>query len=107
MDISLDGWDIGHGDDKEWVPWGTTGDAKAKVVASGDGYMLVLVEADAGYRGDPHEHDYTEFSYVLEGQLVNQGVPMRAGDGYVAVPGSTHAHFETEHGARYLIIFKL
>jgi hypothetical protein len=32
---------------------------------------------------------------------------MKAGDGYVASVGSTHADFTTETGAKYLTIFKL
>ncbi len=55
----LEGWDIGHGDDTEWVPWGSTGDARAKVLATGDGYHVVLVEADAGYEGEAHVHEHT------------------------------------------------
>ena len=107
MEITLDGWDIGHGDDKDWAPWGSRGDARAKMIASGDGYLLMLVEADPGYKGDPHEHEFTEFNFVLDGTLVNQGVPMKAGDGYVAAAGSTHADFVTDEGARYLVIFKI
>ncbi len=56
MDISLDGWDIKSGDETAWVPWGSRGDAKAKVLGSADGYMVVYVQADPGYVGDPHEH---------------------------------------------------
>ncbi len=32
---------------------------------------------------------------------------MKAGDGYAAAAGSTHADFSTETGARYIIIFRL
>ena len=107
MEHALDGWDIGHADDKEWVPWGSTGDAKAKVLATGDGYYVVLVRADAGYTGEAHEHDYTEFSYVLDGECRTQGRTMQAGDAYVAAPDSVHTDFTTETGATYLSIFKL
>lgn len=27
MEPALDGWDIGHADDKGWLPWRSTGDA--------------------------------------------------------------------------------
>jgi quercetin dioxygenase-like cupin family protein len=105
--IDLTGWDIGSFDALDWVPWGTRDDARAKVLASGDGFILAYVEAEPGYRGDPHEHAYPEFLYVIEGTVRNQGVEMQQGDGYVAVPGSTHADFETTDGAKYLSIFKL
>ena len=47
MDISLDGWDIGRFDELEWSPWGSGGNARAKTLASGDGFYLSVVEADA------------------------------------------------------------
>jgi hypothetical protein len=107
MELSLDGWNIGKADEIEWGPWGSRGDAKAKILASGDGYFVALVQADAGYRGDPHEHGYPEFLYVIDGVLRNQGQTMKTGDGYVAATGSTHTDFGTDTGATYLSIFKL
>ena len=64
------------------------------MLASGDGYVLAVVEADAGYRGTPHEHTSTEFLFVLAGRVRNQGRMMSAGDAYVAAVGSTHSDFE-------------
>ena len=51
MDISLDGWDIGRFDERDWSPWGSGGNARAKVLASGDGFYVALVEAEPGYSG--------------------------------------------------------
>lgn len=107
MGISLEGWDIGVFDDIAWVPWGSGGNARAKILATGDGYMLAYVEADPGYKGDPHEHAHAEFSYVIDGSVRNQGKVMTKGDAYVAASGSSHDDFETETGATYLSIFKL
>jgi anti-sigma factor ChrR (cupin superfamily) len=107
VDVSLDGWDIGRFDAVDWSPWGSSGNARAKILATGDGYYVALVEAEPGYHGDPHTHTYTEFNFVLEGSLRNQGVPMEKGGAYVAAPGSTHDDFVTETGATYLSIFKL
>lgn len=107
MDISLDGWDIGSFEKIDWVPWGTGGLARAKLMASGDGFNVAYVEAQPGYSGDPHEHTYTEFLYVIEGTLRNQGQEMTKGDAYVAAIGSTHADFATETGATYISIFKI
>jgi uncharacterized protein len=107
MEVSLDGWDIERFDDAEWVPWGSGGKARAKVLGAADGYTLALVEAQPGYRGDPHEHAYTEFLYVIDGTLRNQGKDMGRGDGYAAATGSSHADFETTTGATYLSIFKI
>jgi mannose-6-phosphate isomerase-like protein (cupin superfamily) len=107
MDVTLDGWDIKRFDDAEWAPWGGTGTARAKIVGSADGYVVALVEAQAGYVGDPHEHAHPEFFHLMDGTVRNQGVAMKPGDGYAAGAGSTHADFATDTGARYLIIFKL
>jgi quercetin dioxygenase-like cupin family protein len=107
MDISLDGWDIQHATDAEWVPWGSSGNAKAKILGNADGYMVVYVEAEPGYQGDPHEHAAAEFFYLVDGALRNQGRQLVAGDGYAAAAGSTHADFATETGASYVVIFKL
>jgi quercetin dioxygenase-like cupin family protein len=107
MTFSLDGWDIGRADDLEWGPWGSGGNARAKMLANGDGFFVALVEADPGYQGDPHEHAHTEFLFVVDGTLRTQGRTMTKGDGYVASVGSTHDDFRTDEGATYLSIFKL
>ncbi len=108
MDISLTGWDMHDFDDIPWVPWGARGDARAKVLGSADGYFVSLIEADAGYRGDPHKHDHAEFFYLIDGTVRNQGKELTAGAGYAAGAGSTHTDFEVgEGGARYISIFKL
>jgi uncharacterized protein len=103
----LEGWAIGHAEEVDWVPWGSSGDARAKVLATGDGYHVVLVQAEAGYEGEAHEHEHTELSYVLDGEVRTQGVTMRAGDAYAAAIGSVHTDFGTPTGATYLSIFKL
>lgn len=103
----LDGWDIRATADTPWVPWGEGGNARAKVLGTGDGYVLAVVEADEGYTGTPHEHAHTEFLYVIAGRLRNQGRTMRTGDAYVASTGSTHTDFEAEAASTYLSIFKL
>jgi len=107
-DISLDGWDIASAGALEWVPWaGSAGEARAKVLANADGYMVVLVEAQPGYRGSAHEHGYAEFNFVVAGELRTQGKAMAAGDGYAAAAGSSHTDFATDTGATYVVVFKL
>ena len=106
-EISLAGWDIVHGEDVEWAPWGSRGNARARILGQADGYLVVLVDADAGYRGDPHLHENAEFSYVIEGTVRSQGQELRAGDAYAAAAGSTHTDFEALSAARYLVIFRI
>jgi len=107
MEHSLDGWDIGRFADIDWAAWGGGGNARAKVLGVADGFFVAFVDAEAGYRGDPHVHQHPEFLYVVEGKVRNQGRDMVAGDGYAAAIGSSHTDFETDVGARYLSIFKL
>ncbi|OUC79335.1 cupin domain-containing protein [Gordonia lacunae] len=105
--VSTAGWDINPDGTADWVPWGEGDLARAKVLASGDDYMLVLVEARAGYRGSPHEHTSTEFSHVLSGRLRNQGIEMTSGGAYVAAIGSRHDDFEALEDATYLSVFRI
>lgn len=101
------GWDIAAADAVDWVPWGGDGRARAKVLAAGDGYTMVLVEAQAGYVGAEHEHTHTEFGYVLTGEIRNQGQVLTAGAAFVAQAGSQHTDFEVLAPATYLTVFKL
>ena len=108
MEHSLQGWDITRFAETDWSPWGGSGaDARAKVLGIADGFYLALIEAGAGYQGDPHVHEYPELFYLLDGKVRNQGHEMVAGDGYAAAPGSSHTDFATDAGATYLLVFKL
>jgi quercetin dioxygenase-like cupin family protein len=108
VDLSLAGWDIEPFDAVEWVPWGSQpGFARAKVLANADGYMVALVEANPGYQGDPHVHEYPEFLHVIDGTVENQGRTMNKGDSYAAATGSTHSEFGSATGATYVLVFKI
>lgn len=101
------GWDIAAADAVPWVSWGGDGRARAKVLAAGDGYTMVLVDAEVGYVGAQHEHTHTEFGYVLTGAIRNQGQVLTAGAAFVAQAGSQHTDFEVLQPATYLTIFRL
>ena len=101
------GWDFGLASEAEWMPWGEGNNATARVVAAADGYHQVLVKAQAGYTGTPHEHEHAEFFYILEGVVKHNGTRLNVGDGYGAAAGSTHDSFEAITDATYLTIFKL
>ena len=105
--FDLAGWSIGRAAEVDWVDWGSGGLARAKLLASGDGMHLALVEAQPGYRGDPHVHERTEMLHVLDGSVVTNGEVLVAGDAYVAAAGSVHEAFATETGATYISVFAL
>jgi quercetin dioxygenase-like cupin family protein len=108
MNHSLEGWEVGRVAERDWTPWGgSTGNARAKVLAVADDYYVTLVEAEADYRGDAHEHSHPEFLYVLDGTIRTQGVELSRGDAYAAAAGSLHTDFATPGGATYLLVFKL
>ena len=107
MEHPIEGWDIVHGEEAAWVPWGSGERARAKVLGAGDGYVLAVVEADAGYVGDVHDHVHTEALVVLDGEVRTQGRVLGAGDGYVAAAGSRHTDFAVEAPARYISLFRL
>lgn len=103
----LDRWDIRRAAEAEWMPWGEGGKARGKILGEADGYMVTLIEAEAGYVGSPHEHTNAEFFFLAEGEIRNQGQTMRADDGYAAAAGSVHSDFEALTASRYVVIFKL
>ncbi len=107
MEHSLAGWSVERFNQVAWAPWGGSGETPAKGAGNSDGYFLTLIEAEAGYRGDPHEHVYPEFLYVIDGSVRTQGQTMKRGDGYAAAAGSSHTDFATDSGATYVLLFKL
>ena len=104
---SLEGWDITRAGDAEWIPWGDGDRARAKILGRADGYSVVLVEAQAGYRGMPHVHEHAEFLYVIAGRVRNQGQELTAGGGYAAATGSAHEDFEALAPSTYLLVFRI
>lgn len=107
MQQTLVGWDIVRFTDANWIPWGSGEQARAKVLGTADGFVVVRVEARPGYTSEPHPHLFPEFLYVIDGTVRNQGRPMEAGDGYAAAAGTHHDDFTTQTGATYLTIFKV
>jgi quercetin dioxygenase-like cupin family protein len=104
---SLDKWDVRRGADVDWIPWGSQGNAKAKVLAEADGYTVALIQAEAGYQSGAHEHAHPEFFYLLDGVIRNQGQVLTTGDAYAAGAGSVHTDFEAQAPSTYISIFRL
>ena len=77
--LSLESWDIARPDGADWIPWGQGSDARAKILANADGYLVVFVQAKVGYRGTPHRHEHAEFLYVIDARVRSQGKDVSAG----------------------------
>src|SRR5262245_50503456 len=103
----LDGWDMHSQAEIDWTPWGEAGDARAKVLGTGDGYVLAIVEAPVGCRGSRREHAHPEFVYVVDGSIRKHGRTLGPVDAYVASIGSVHSDIDIEAPSTYLSIFKL
>ncbi len=105
MTIDVTGWTF---TDEASIEWQTMGEGVAmKTLGIAGGRMIALFRFDAGYVGRAHHHEDAEFTYVLDGDLTSNGVPMAAGHAYAAEAGTDHEQFETEQGATLVSVFKV
>ena len=103
-DAAVPGWTFG---DSAATPWQTlSGDVRLKMLGAADGKVIAIFQFDAGYVGGTHHHFEPEFSYVLEGSVVSQGVLMTAGCTYAAQAGTDHLEFRSPEGCTLVSVFK-
>lgn len=94
--------------DSEAMDWLVLGEGVAmKSLGAADGRMIATFKFDAGYVGGIHHHEEPEFSYILEGSMVSQGVQMEVGHAYAVEAGTTHDDFRTENGCTLVSVFKI
>lgn len=90
------------------VPWQPMGEGVSmKMLATAEGKAIATFQFQPGYVGASHHHEEPEFSYILEGSLISQGVLMTAGHAYAVESGTTHDDFRTDTGCTLVSIFKL
>ena len=105
MSDAPDGWTFS---DSGTIPWQVMGEGVAmKGLGVADGRMIATFQFQPGYVGGVHQHDEPEFSYILEGSLVSQGVLMTAGHAYAAQAGTAHDDFRTDTGCTLVSVFKI
>jgi anti-sigma factor ChrR (cupin superfamily) len=103
MAIDTTGWAFG---DSGTAPWQLLGDeVEMKVLGAADGKIIALFRFGPGYTGATHFHEDAEFTYVLDGDLVSNGVTMSTGHAYAARAGTTHEEFRTERGCTLVSVF--
>ncbi len=103
MPDDIEGWAFADEADVEWIELGPG--VAMKPLGGANGRMIALFRFDAGYAGATHEHVDAEFSYVLDGELVSNGVTMSAGHAYAAEAGTTHDEFRTDTGVTLVSVF--
>ena len=79
MEHSLTGWDIANAADIDGLRRALAEMPQAKLIASADGYNVVLVVAEPGHATDPHVHGFPEFVYVIDGTMDVQGQALGSG----------------------------
>jgi hypothetical protein len=104
MSFDNTGWTF---TDSTSLDWMTVGDkVEMKALGGAGGKAIALFRFAPGYVGKTHHHEEPEFSYVLDGDLVSNGVPMTIGHAYAVVAGTTHEEFRTENGCTIVSVFK-
>jgi len=92
--------------DQEAIDWQPLGEGVAmKTLGAANGRVIAVFKFDAGYAGGSHNHTDAEFGYVLEGEIISNGVTMAAGHAYAAQMGTTHEEFRTDVGATLVSVF--
>ncbi len=97
------GWTFADSNALDWQPMGDS--YAMKLLGVADGKMLAMFRFEPGFDGAAHPHNEPEFTYVLEGSIVSNGVQMEAGHGYAAVAGTTHEEFRTDTGCTVVSVF--
>ncbi|MFK7920066.1 MAG: hypothetical protein AB8G14_18470 [Ilumatobacter sp.] len=98
------GWTFADADAIDWTPVGDK--VEMKMLAGAGGKVIALFRFGAGYVGGTHHHEEPEFSYVLEGDVVSNGVAMSTGHAYGVEAGTDHTEFRSEGGCTIVSVFK-
>jgi quercetin dioxygenase-like cupin family protein len=105
MTDTPEGWTFTDTNTMDWQS--VSDDVSLKMLGLIGNRAFTLSRFDAGHSGKLHHHENPEFLYVLEGDLVSQGVEMAAGHAYAAAPGTTHDEFRTTGGCTVLVVFTM
>ncbi len=99
------GWTFTDSSDVTWKPMGPG--VTMKMLGAADGRVIAMFKFEPGFAGGTHHHDEPEFSYVLDGEIISNGVAMAAGHAYAAEAGTTHDEFRTDTGCTLVSVFKM
>ncbi len=99
------GWTFANAEAIDWTSMGEGVDMK--MLAPAGGRVIAMFQFAPGYAGGTHHHEDAEFSYVLDGDLVSNGVEMASGHAYGVEAGTDHTEFRTVGGCTLISVFKL
>jgi anti-sigma factor ChrR (cupin superfamily) len=88
----------------DWVDIGVGVSAKQLFVSRRDQTRTTLVRMEPGARFSTHRHDGDEQCLVLEGEVTDCGIVLRAGDFIANAAGTTHDSVWSETGCLLLIV---
>jgi anti-sigma factor ChrR (cupin superfamily) len=92
----------------DWMPGNAPGvEVKILSIDQDKGYYTTLVRLAPGASLAPHRHADVEESYIVEGELLVSGVPMRPGDYCRAEAGSMHTGVTTKTGCIFIAVASL
>lgn len=99
------GWMFADSNAIEWNEMGPG--VSMKTLGAANGRLIAMFQFEPGYVGGSHEHGDAEFTYLIDGTLVSNGVLMEAGHAYAAEAGTTHSEFRTDTGATLVSVFAM
>ena len=105
MEHDITGWTFTDGGEAPWQEMGPGVEMKSLGMANGR--LMAMFRFAPGYVGGAHDHGDAEFTYVLEGDLISNGVEMKAGHGYAAEAGTRHTGFESPSGGTVVSVFQV
>ncbi|RCS56838.1 cupin domain-containing protein [Parvibium lacunae] len=88
-------------DQGEWHTWGPG--VEGKLLAEENGAESCLIWMQPGASWPSHPHPAEEETLVIQGELIADGVVLKAGDFHLAQAGSAHGELLAPHGALFFI----
>jgi anti-sigma factor ChrR (cupin superfamily) len=91
-------------DDLPWRPSTAGPGVFVKDIAVTDGWEMQIVRFEPGARAAVHAHEFPEFLFVLEGELVQAGRRLGPGWASVAAAGTVDDDVRSETGCVFVLV---
>lgn len=93
--------------DVPWIPSKFAEGVAVKNLGKANGRAMQLVRFNAGAVFPSHIHKDCEFLYILEGEVIQNGVRLTAGSSTAAAAGSVDKTFFSPTGCLFLLFYGL